>query len=474
MQRRIFLTQTAAAAAAVAAPGVAHATWTKNQPSAVVQWNRLIGVCVSINLTPVTIAARIMAMVHEAIYNAWAHYDLPAGFTQPWLFKRPVWEWNDINRRVAISHAAHGVLTDFFPAQVPLFEALLQPLIADAWRSNGGWQAGNVGRDAACKVLQSRNNDGANQRGDLAPGAYADYTGYAPVNTPGNIVDLSRWTPLIVPNAAGQLVTQQFLTPHWGRVRPFALRSGSVYRPTLAPVMPSQAEIDEILQLSADLTDRTKALGDFFAANPGSVTPPGQWLQFAEMVSEKDGNTLEEDVKLFFSTAQACLDVSIAVWDAKRAYDQARPATVIPVLYRGQQIRAWGGPGRGTQTILGEQWIPWQRPSNRSPPFPDFVSGHSTFSAAAATAIAEARGSDKITLSATVPAGAFRTDPGLPLKDITFTWKRLSEAADAAGYSRRLTGIHWFRSDFAGRTLGKQVGQNAASKCKRLFVGITV
>ena len=57
MQRRIFLTQTAAAAAAVAAPGVAHATWTKNQPSAVVQWNRLIGVCVSINLTPVTIAA---------------------------------------------------------------------------------------------------------------------------------------------------------------------------------------------------------------------------------------------------------------------------------------------------------------------------------------------------------------------------------------------------------------------------------
>ena len=165
------------------------------------------------------------------------------------------------------------------------------------------------------------------------------------------------------------------------------------------------------------------------------------------------------------------ISASIATWDAKRFHDQSRPVTVIPALYRGQYIRAWGGPGQGTQTILADNWVPWQRPANRSPPFPDFVSGHSAFSAAAATAIAGVRGSDKVKLSATVPAGAFRTDPGLPLTDITFNWSRLSEMADAAGYSRRVTGIHWERSDLEGRALGRNVANVVADKCLNLFKG---
>jgi hypothetical protein len=70
-----------------------------------------------------------------------------------------------------------------------------------------------------------------------------------------------------------------------------------------------------------------------------------------------------------------------------------------------------------------------------------------------------------------VPKGAFRTDPGLPATDITFNWSRLSEAADAAGFSRRVTGIHWERSDLGGRALGRQVGAAVASKCMELFDG---
>jgi hypothetical protein len=469
MQRRHFLAQTAAVGAALAASS--HAGAAPGQPSIVMEWNRLAGQAVINTLMPVTIAARAYAMVHEAIYNAWAHYDWLARFTQPWLSKRLAIEWNSINKRVAISHAAHGVLTELFPTQVALFDALLQPSIADAWRSLGGWQAGNVGRDVAYRVIQSRNNDGANMRGDLAAGAYSDWTGYQSVNTPDLVTDIDRWQPLRLPNAAGVLTVQRFLTPHWGRVKPFALSSGAVYRPTLSPRGATQAEINEILRLSAELDDRSKALGDFFAQNPGSVTPPGQWLQVAEQVSQTDCNSLDQDVKLFFTTAQAGLDASIAAWDAKRFHDQSRPITVIPLRYRGQLIRAWGGPGQGTQTILGENWIPWQRPANRSPPFPDFVSGHSTFSAAAATAIARVRGSDVITITGTVPKGAFRTDPGLPLTDISFTWRRLSEVADAAGFSRRVTGIHWERSDLGGRALGRQVGAAVARKCLDLFDG---
>ncbi len=468
MHRRLFLTQTAAAAGALTAMGSAQATFAY-QPSIVIEWNRVAQLAVQLVVMPVTIAARAYAMLNEAIYNAWAHYDLTARFTQRYLYKRLAIEWNDINRRVAISHAAHGVLSEFFPNLIYLFDALLQRSISDAWMSYGGWQAGNVGRDVAWRVIQSRNNDGANMRGDLAPGFYSDYTNYQSVNTPDQLNDITRWQPLRLPNAAGQLVVQKFLTPHWGRVRPFALSSGSQDRPALDPRGPVQSEINEIIRLSAELDDRSKALGDFFAQNPGSVTPPGQWLQVAEQVAENDRNGLARDVKLFFAVAQAGLDASIAAWDAKRAYDQVRPVTVIPVLFRGRSIRAWGGPGRGTQTIQGENWVPWQRPVNRTPPFPDFVSGHSTFSAACATAIARLRGSDVITLRATVPAGAFRTDPGLPAADVNFVWSRLSEAADAAGFSRRVTGIHWERSDLAGRALGRSVGTVVANKAMGLF-----
>lgn len=473
MQRRHFLTQTAAAAGALVSASSANATLFSGsyQPSIVVEWNRVAGLAVSLAVMPVTIAARAYAMLHEAIYNAWAHYDRLAYFTQSRLSKRQALEWNDINRRVAISHAAHGVLSEFFPNLIYLFDALLQRSISHAWTSSGGWQAGNVGRDVAYRVIRARDADGANMRGDLAPGFYSDWTGYQSVNTPDVITDLSRWQPLRLPNAAGVLIVQKFLTPHWGRVRPFALRSGAQYRPALNPRFALPSEIDEIIALSAALDDRSKALGDFFAQNPGNVTPPGQWLQVCEQVAEIDGNNLERDVKLFFTTAQAGLDASIAAWDAKRFHDQSRPVTVIPNLYRGKSIRAWGGPGRGTQTIQGEAWIPWQRPVNRTPPFPDFVSGHSTFSGACATAIARVRGSDLITLRATVPAGAFRTDPGLPLADVNFTWARLSEMADAAGFSRRVTGIHWERSDLAGRTLGKQVGAAVANKALELFDG---
>ena len=469
MLRRAFLSQTAAMGAALAATGTAYANGTT--PSAVVEWNRVMLRAAAATVTPVTIAARALAMVHEAIYNAWAHYDAHADFTLPWLRKHRSLEWTRTNKRVAISHAAHGVLTELFPTQTALFDPVLQSNIADAGTSRGGWQAAFVGRGVAYLVIQSRNNDGANMRGDLAPGAYSDWTGYQSVNTPDLVTDIDRWQPLRLPNAAGELVVQKFLTPHWGRVKPFALSSGAVFRPALSPRGATQREIDEVLRLSAELDDRSKAQGDFFAQNPGGVTPPGQWLQVAEQVSQIDGNSLDRDVKLFFTTAQAGLDASIAAWEAKRFHDQSRPATVIPIRYRGQNIRAWGGPGMGTQTILGETWVPWQRPVNRTPPFPDFVSGHSTFSAAAATAIARVRGSDVVTLTATVPKGAFRTDPGLPATDITFLWHRLSEVADAAGFSRRLTGIHWERSDLEGRTLGRRVGTAVADKALGLFGG---
>jgi vanadium-dependent haloperoxidase-like protein len=117
---------------------------------------------------------------------------------------------------------------------------------------------------------------------------------------------------------------------------------------------------------------------------PNSEQPPGHWALFAQFVSARDHHTIDDDVKMFFVLSNAIFDAGIAAWDAKRTYDSVRPVTAIPLLFRGTTIRTWGGPGKGTVEMDGSQWIPYQAVTFPTPPFPDYVSGHSTYSAAAA------------------------------------------------------------------------------------------
>jgi hypothetical protein len=86
---------------------------------------------------------------------------------------------------------------------------------------------------------------------------------------------------------------------------------------------------------------------------------------------------------MFFALTNAIFDAGIAGWDAKR--DSVRPVTAIPFLFHGQPVNYWGGPGKGTVYADGANWIPCQPSTIPSPAFPEFFSGHSTFSAAGAT-----------------------------------------------------------------------------------------
>lgn len=474
MKRRAFVTQTAALGALATAGSSAQATGLSAPNPVVILWNRALTSAIASTATQATIAARAISMVNEALYNAWAAYDPYAAFTLGTLRKRPLWERCDIWKQIAISHAAHAVLLDLFPAQKPAFDHLLAAQVPRAW---AGWPSGlaavQVGQLAGSSLLQSRYQDGSNQRGDLAPGAYSDWTGYVPVNGPETIVDINRWQPLRLPAASGVgTVVQKFLTPQWGKVRAFALANGAVFRPPpLSPLAPTLAEMTELINYSANLGDFAKALVDVWAANPGSVSPPGQWMGYAEQVSAQDSNTLDEDVKLFFGTGQAVLDASIAAWDAKRVYDSVRPITAIRYYFRGQTVQAWGGPGLGKRSILGENWRPFQRPVSITPPFPEYVSGHSTFSASAATLIAGLRGSDVARLTASIAAASLRVDPGFPTQTVNFVWNTLTEAANSAGLSRRVGGIHFERGDLQGRALGRKVGGAVLARCQKLFGG---
>jgi PAP2 superfamily len=206
-----------------------------------------------------------------------------------------------------------------------------------------------------------------------------------------------------------------------------------------------------VLADSAGLTDEHKTIVEYWADDPGSETPPGHWCLHAQHVSARDGHGLDEDVRLFFALTAALLDAGIASWDAKRTYGSVRPISAIRFLFSGREMLAWGGLGLGPRRIQGEDWQPYIP----TPPFGESVSGHSTFSAAAAAVLASFTGSDRFGASATIPAGGARVEPGVTsAADVTLSWATFTDAADQAGRSRRYGGIHFQDGDLAGRTLG--------------------
>ena len=244
-------------------------------PSVVIAWNRAATSAFAATSSGPTVAARALSMLYEAVYNAWACYGNVAKFTLPGLRARPSKEWTTDNKSIAVSYAAYGVLVDLFPSQKALFDSTLLAAVATLpTAKKEGTAAIQNGQLAASALLQGRHGDGSNQ---LA--GYADTSGYVPVNGPDVLVDPTRWQPLRVTNAAGVTSVQQFLTPHWGTVRPFALTKGSAFRPVFSPAAPTMDEMNQLISFSANLSEANKAQVELYANNPGSVTPPGQWAQ---------------------------------------------------------------------------------------------------------------------------------------------------------------------------------------------------
>ena len=175
---------------------------------------------------------------------------------------------------------------------------------------------------------------------------------------------------------------------------------------------------------------------------------------------------------MFFVLTNAVFDAGIAAWDMKRAFDSVRPATAISLLFQGKKIRAWGGPGKGTIEMDGSQWIPYQPTTFPTPPFPDYVSGHSTYSAAAASILANWTGSDRFEYSVTFAAGSSRIEPCVsPTHPVALSWPTFTDAANEAGMSRRYGGIHFRQADLVGRQLGRMVAAKVWAKAQIYFDG---
>jgi hypothetical protein len=384
-----------------------------------------------------------------------------------------------------MSQAAYRVLVDQFPTQVAIFDATMT--------GDLGFPTGSTSRDitlpegvgnlAADAVLAYTADDGANQRGNMTASGrpYADYTGYASVNPPidvtvpskpADIPNPDRWQPLAYRDEDGNLKIPGFIAPHWERVRPFALVRAAQFRPNPPAPIISQDFFDQalhVVNVQRKLETKQKVIAEYWADGPNSELPPGHWELFAKFVSDRDGHTLHDDAKMFFALANAIHDAAIATWEAKRYYDYVRPVTAVRHLFRGKRIKGWNGTAM--QTLDGEAWRPYQVPTFPTPPFPEYVSGHSAFSMSAAEVLKRFTNSDEFGHSYE-QEGALRVEPSLGAADgVILHWDTFTEAAYEAGESRLYGGIHFYEGNVAGLALGRKVGMQAFAKAQGYWTG---
>jgi hypothetical protein len=236
---------------------------------------------------------------------------------------------------------------------------------------------------------------------------------------------------------------------------------------------------------------------------------------------------LQWDVKLYLTLNGSVHDAAIAAWGLKGRYDGIRPISVIRYLaslgqssdparpaynkaglplvpglieiiteeatapggrmaalsgHEGEiALRAWQGSPSNPKTqtsavtwILGTAWVPYQLPTFVTPSFQGYVSGHSTFSRAAAEVLTRFTGSEFFPgglSESTVELGSFRIEAG-PKKAVKLQWATYYDAADQAGQSRLFGGIHVQADDFTGRIVGSSCGKDASELAQLYFAGL--
>jgi hypothetical protein len=463
-----------------------------------------------------TITARAIGILHTATYDAWAYYDATAVDTRQNLRvipspRQPAAARTLENKSKAISFAAYRVLMDLFPPDrfpaktdsngtYRLPDVLMTSPKPDGLAYNPAEtdntpgiidSPAEVGYAAADAVLTYRHGDGS-----------TNTSNYAPLNTWNTLPYPGHWQPLCLltpagvaakltpfrdssqpcPDADGYYTVQTPLTPQWGTIKGFALNPATQMPPSLSdPGLPGPpmaadgsydpTEIDLALSDTSNLDAVKKAKAEYWADGPHSEFPPGHTMVFAQAMSKMRGHTLDQDAKEFFMLGNAEMDASISAWKLKYQYDCVRVITAIRKRYEGQYITSWLGPNKGYGKVLGQYWLPYQALNVVTPPFPEYVSGHSTFTAAGRTIMGGFEGSDKFNAQVVIPAGSSRFETNTPATDITLTWKTLTAAADEAGWSRRWGGIHFKSGDEHGRLLGKVVASDVWDKAQTYFNG---
>ena len=222
----------------------------------------------------------------------------------------------------------------------------------------------------------------------------------------------SQWVP-----TSKVAVQQAPLLPYWGNVRTFALSSGAdcgLPPPPEFSEEPGSAfynEAKEVYDTSRNLTDEQKLIARFWSDDPMlSSTPPGHWIAIMLGIFARDSTPVDRQAEVLAVLGIAVADAFIACWDAKFKYDLVRPITYI-------------------RRLIDPKW----EPLLNTPPFPEYPSGHSTQSGAAAGVLTALYGENFAF------DDAAHEDDGLPVRH----FNSFAEAADEAAISRLYGGIHY-------------------------------
>ena len=441
-----------------------------------------------------TILSRTDAIILTAMYDAWAAYDAKANGTRlGGTLRRPEKERTEANKVAAIGYAATRALLWVYPDDAEWIKAKAKSkgIKADNMTTDPATPAG-VGNTAAAALIEFRKHDGSNQLGDEPTGngkPYSDTTGYAPADATAADFDWTRWQPIPFADGKGGTVTPGYLTPQWGTVTPVMLERGDQFRPPAPPKWGSEQlnrDIEEAASVNAHLTIEQKAVVEFMREGPRSTGQSGHWLQCAQDVSRRDHNNLDQDIKLFFAVGNTVMDAFIASWEAKRYYDTGRPYWWVRHYFKGKQIRAWLGPGKGFGQILGDNWIPFSPDTFVTPPFPGYVSGHATASGAASRMLELFTGSDHYGAVAYQSAGQLTGEAGFsaaqmqaqdgvaaPISDkiVRLPMPTFTSKAEMAAMSRLWGGFHIRTDNDEGLILGRRVAMYSWPKYQALFDG---
>lgn len=376
----------------------------------VTNWNNTMLGAIRASATPPPVASRTMAMESVAVFEA--VNAIEGGYYSYLGTLAPA---PGASEDAAVAQAAYTVLSALYPSREPTFHAALDASLSavpDGAAKTDGISLGNA---AANGVLGLRANDNSSL---VVP--------YTPGSNPG------EWVPTPPANAPA-------LLPNWPQVTPWVLNSGSQLRSIAPPALDSAAYAQAYQEVkdygsatgslrSADQTNIAK----FWADGGGTATPPGHWNLIAQSVSAAQGLSQAQNARLFAQINMAEADAAIVSWDNKYAYNLWRPVTAIR-----------NDDGNGA-TIADPTWAPLLV----TPPFPSYTSGHSTFSGAASTILAEFFGTDDVPFTVHAEGGV--------APDRTFT--SFSAAANEAGQSRIYGGIHFQFDNQAGLAAGRALG----------------
>jgi len=389
----------------IGALNLASSIGTPANGDVVTDWNDAALNAIRAGRTAPPIASRSLAILHVSIYDA---VNGIARTNEPYLVQSSA--PSSASREAAASAAEHKALVNLFPAAASSFDALHAATLAGI--PNGPQKTAGIvwGEFVANQILAARGNDGSDA---LVPPP--DGSG------PG------EWVP--TPPAFAP-----YLLPQWGFVVPFGMSSSSQFRPPGPPSLDSEqyaADYNEVKALGAAVgstrTEEQSQIALFWADGAGTETPPGHWNSIAQIIAAAQGNMLEENARLFALLNIAMADAAICAWDAKYTFHFWRPVTAI----------AFAEPN-----LMWASFIV-------TPPFPDYVSGHSTFSGAAATVLPLFYGTEDL---------PFTTGSDF-LPGVTRSFSTCLDAAEEAAVSRLYGGIHFRSANEDGLQAGISIGE---------------